>query len=99
MLAGIFKFFLFSSFYGIKRTGRAGSQRQTGPAEAVHQLNVQERQTGPAKAVHQYYSILFCQTITRYESDWIQQNVSANVGQSLILLVFILRVTVYEASY
>ena len=83
MLAGIFKFFLFSSFYGIKWTGRAGSQRQTGPAEAVHQ----------------YYSILFCQTITRYESDWIQQNVSANVGQSLILLVFILRVTVYEASY
>jgi hypothetical protein len=42
-----------------------------------------------------------CESIFCIEemSDWIQQNVSANVGWSLILLVFIPPVAVYEASY
>lgn len=133
MLAGIFKFFLFSSFYGIKWTRRAGSQRQTGPAEAVHNVRIlfchsshipsqdtshnfvldqaPQLLTHPSQTLSsQLHSKLnqtktetgrCCESIFCIEemSDWIQQNVSANVGWSLILLVFIPRVTVYEASY
>jgi hypothetical protein len=66
------------------------SQTLSSQAQLHSKLNQTKTETGRC-----------CESIFCIEemSDWIQQNVSANVGWSLILLVFIPPVAVYEASY